>query len=92
MVNRRAWIASVVATFFFPGLRKRDLFHTVSSVGVPELAQSVDFSNDAVWSELCTEAFATQARTTAFAPDAKNSGSPGDPLDERLVTSMARLD
>lgn len=59
------------------------LFHTVSSAVVTELparvstglARSVDFSNDAVWSALCTEAFATAARTTAFDPDAEHSGA-----------------
>lgn len=64
-VNRRTWLASVGATLFLARLRtETTLLRATSGV-----AQSVDFSNDAVWSELATEAFATTARTTPFHPE-----------------------
>lgn len=77
------------------------LFHTVSSVCPPDLqarasdgvARSVDFSNDAVWSELVTEAFATAARTTPFHPEAVDSpaSSPEEPGLPVIVAVLRHL-
>jgi hypothetical protein len=79
-------------------------FQTSSSVFLPEVpapppengtAKSVDFSNEAVWSEIkaSTEAFATAARTGAFGPDADGDGQgaiePGLPV---IVAALRFLD
>ena len=66
-MNRRTWIATVGASLFVRLDAERST-----------LAPSVSFSNDAIWSELVTERYATAARTTPFHPEAWGSADEAD--------------
>jgi hypothetical protein len=66
-VNRRTWIATVGASLFVR-----------LDVDSSTVARTVRFSNDAIWSELVTERYATAARTTPFHPEAWGSADEAD--------------
>lgn len=76
-MNRRTWIAATCATVFVARLRDAAHFRAQTSV---------DFSNDAVWSDLVTPSYAAAARATPFDPDAVVGGAAPETT---LVTSMA---